>query len=131
MIIVLRQDVTPREIKRLEDSLHSRGMVTTVIRGEERSIIAVSGAIHFSGEEFENDPAVLEVLRVSQPYKIASRESGMTPRIKIGDCLVGGPKFLVMAGPCAVEDRETLLQSAPPPARNGGAPAPGGGCQPG
>ena len=112
MIIVLRQDVTPREIKRLEDSLHSRGMVTTVIRGEERSIIAVIGAIHFSGEEFENDPAVLEVLRVSQPYKIASRESGMTPRIKIGDCLVGGPKFLVMAGPCAVEDRETLLQSA-------------------
>jgi 3-deoxy-D-arabino-heptulosonate 7-phosphate (DAHP) synthase/prephenate dehydratase len=112
MIIVLRQDVSPREIKNLEDWLRARDTVTTVIRGEERSVIAVIGAIRFSGDELENHPAVLEVLRVSKPYKIASRESGLAARIRIGDCLVGGPKFIVMAGPCAVENRETLLESA-------------------
>ena len=112
MIIVLRQDASPREIKNLQDSLRARGTVTTVIRGEERSVIAVIGAIQFSGDELENDPAVLEVLHVSKPYKLASRESGLTPRIQIGDCLVGGPQFIVMAGPCAVENRETLLESA-------------------
>ena len=112
MIIVLRQDATPREIKNLQDSLDARGTVTTVIRGAERSVIAVIGAIQFTGDELENHPAVLEVLRVSKPYKIASRESGFTPQVQIGDCLVGGPKFLVMAGPCAVENRETLLDTA-------------------
>ena len=112
MIIVLRQNASPQEIKNLQDSLRARGTVTTVIQGEERSVIAVIGAIQFSGDELENHPAVLEVLRVSKPYKIASRESGLTPRIQIGDCLVGGPKFIVMAGPCAVENRETLLKSA-------------------
>ena len=112
MIIVLRQNASPQEIKNLQNSLRARGTVTTVIQGEERSVIAVIGAIQFSGDELENHPAVLEVLRVSKPYKIASRESGLTPRIQIGDCLVGGPKFIVMAGPCAVENRETLLKSA-------------------
>jgi len=112
MIIVLRQEASPRDISDLEGLLHERGTVTTVIRGEERSVIAVIGAIHFSGKEFENHPAVREILRISQPYKIASRESGFTPHVKVGDVLVGGPKFLVMAGPCAVENRETLLESA-------------------
>ena len=83
-----------------------------MIRGEERSVIAVIGAIHFSGKELESHPAVLDVLRISKPYKIASRESGFAPQVKVGDVLVGGPKFLVMAGPCAVENRETLLESA-------------------
>ena len=45
MIIVLRQDAPPREIKNLQDSLDARGTVTTVIRGEERSVIAVIGEI--------------------------------------------------------------------------------------
>ena len=112
MIIVLRQDASPREIKNLQDWLRDRGTDTTVIRGEERSVIAVIGSIQFTGDELENHPAVLEVLRVSKPYKIASRESGFKPQVQIGDCMVGGPKFLVMAGPCAVESRESLLDSA-------------------
>ena len=112
MIIVLRQDASSGEITDLEGWLHDHGTVTTVIRGEERSVIAVIGAIHFSGEELDSHPAVLEVLRVSKPYKIASRESGFAPQVKVGDVMVGGPKFLVMAGPCAVENRDTLLESA-------------------
>jgi 3-deoxy-7-phosphoheptulonate synthase len=112
MIIVLKQDVFPRQVKDLEKFLQDRGTVTSVIHGEERSIIAVIGAINFSGDELENHPAVREVLRVSKPYKIASRESGLSPRIQIGDQVLGGPKFLVMAGPCAVENREMLLESA-------------------
>jgi len=112
MILVLRQDASEKEIAELEDLLRGHGVETRVVHGEGRSIIAVIGAIQFEPSEFENHPAVIEVFRVSKPYKLASVESGLKPRIRIGSALLGGPQFIVMAGPCAVESREMLLATA-------------------
>jgi 3-deoxy-7-phosphoheptulonate synthase len=112
MIIVLRRDATDKQVEDLEVLLRERGTQTRTIRGEERSIIAVIGAIGFDGREFQAHPAVLEVLRVGKPYKLAARESGMQSRIRIGETILGGSRFLVMAGPCAVESREMLLSTA-------------------
>ena len=112
MILVLRRDISDKEIKELEGKLHSFGTQTRTIRGEERSVIAVIGTLNFDEAEFENNPAVVEVLRVSKPYKISSRESGLAPNFKVHDTLVGTPNFIVMAGPCSVENREMMLETA-------------------
>jgi 3-deoxy-7-phosphoheptulonate synthase len=112
MILVLRQDASAKEITELEGLLRERCVETRIVRGEDRSIIAVIGTITFEPIEFENHPAVLEVFRVSKPYKLASTESGLKPRIRIGATILGGPQFMVMAGPCAVESREMLLDTA-------------------
>ncbi len=112
MILVLRRDVSEKQVEELESKLHDLGTQTRTIRGEERSVIAVIGAIRFDEREFETHPAVMEVLRVSKPYKLSARESGLAPHVKIGDTLVGGPQFIVMAGPCSVENRDMLLGTA-------------------
>jgi 3-deoxy-7-phosphoheptulonate synthase len=112
MILILRQDASNQEVESLERMLQERGTQTRAIRGEERSVIAVIGTIKFDEREFRTHPAVLEVLRVSKPYKLASRESGICPRVKLGASVLGGPQFIVMAGPCAVESREMLLSTA-------------------
>lgn len=112
MILVLRRDASPRQVEELERKLQDLGMQTRTICGEERSVIAVVGTITFDERVFQTHPAVLEVLRVSKPYKLAARESGLQSRVKIGDTLLGGPRFVVIAGPCAVEDRQMLLTTA-------------------
>ena len=112
MILVLRRDVSDKEIEELEGKLHGYGSQTRIIRGEERSVIAVIGTLQFDEAEFETHPAVIEVLRVSKPYKISSRESGLPSFFKVGDALVGGPRFIVIAGPCSVENREMMLGTA-------------------
>ena len=112
MILVLHRDVSEKEVEELEGRLHDLGTQTRTIRGKERSVIAVIGDIRFDKSEFETHPAVIEVLRVSKPYKLSARESGLTPHVKIGDTLVGGPQFIVIAGPCAVENHDMLLETA-------------------
>jgi 3-deoxy-7-phosphoheptulonate synthase len=112
MIIVLRHEATAADIADLERRLAERGNETRAIRGAAQTILAVIGEIRFDGDEFKKHHAVAEVMRVSKPYKIASIESGLLPRIRIGDAVLGGPQFLVMAGPCAVENREMLLETA-------------------
>ena len=112
MILVLRRDVSDKEIEELEGKLHDFGTETRTIRGEERSVIAVIGSLHFDVAEFEAHPAVVEVLRVSKPYKISSRESGLASFFKVGDAVVGGPRFIVIAGPCSVENRDMMLETA-------------------
>jgi len=105
MILVLRPGASPRDVDDLESRLRDLGTQTRAIRGTERSIVAVIGAITFDPRVFQSHPAVAEVLRVSKPYKLAARESGLAPWIK-------APRFVVMAGPCAIESRDQLLATA-------------------
>ena len=58
-------------------------------------------------------PGVGEVIRVSKPYKLAGRDFHPDESvIKIGDVSIGGNEMVVMAGPCAVEDRQQILDTA-------------------
>jgi 3-deoxy-7-phosphoheptulonate synthase len=85
----------------------SKGVERTIIGavGDERGKVALKAA--------ENMPGVEKVMPILQPYKLASRETkeGNTV-IKVGDVEIGGPKCVVMAGPCAVESEEQLMESA-------------------
>jgi 3-deoxy-7-phosphoheptulonate synthase len=58
-------------------------------------------------------PGVMEVVRISKPYKMASREFHPNNTVvQVGDVLIGGPEPVIMAGPCSVEDEEQMVSTA-------------------
>jgi 3-deoxy-7-phosphoheptulonate synthase len=92
------------------------GMQPHVIEGVERTVVAVVGDER--GEEglaeaLESLPYVEKVLQVLKPYKLAAREVKKEDTIvEVGSAKIGGPHFCVIAGPCSVESREQILETA-------------------
>lgn len=113
MIIVLKPEVEPDQIKHLEEWVRQKGCEPRLIQGAGRSVIAVVGEIRFDIRDVEVEPGVLQVLRVGRPYKLASSEA-RTERtiVHLGDVEIGGGAVVVMAGPCSVESREMILATA-------------------
>ncbi len=116
-IIVLRPDATEEQIERIVKKLEARGLKPHISRGTERTIIGVIGDTSNVTEDEENAiraiPAVEEIVRILKPYKLASRDFKKTDTIvKVDDLEIGGTKVHVAAGPCAVENRITLLDIA-------------------
>jgi 3-deoxy-7-phosphoheptulonate synthase len=97
-------------IKRIE----SAGLKTHVSQGVERTIIGVVGQIFPELQDMlEMLRGVDEVIRVSKPYKLSSREfHPLDTTVKVGDINIGGKEIVVMAGPCAVESEQQLLETA-------------------
>ena len=115
MIVVMGQGCTEEQIERVQQAIESKpGFKAPVWRGEERSVVGVIGHIYPELQsELELLPGVVQVLRVSKPYKLAGREfrPGDT-HITIGEATIGGNEMVVMAGPCSVESEEQLLSTA-------------------
>ncbi|HZA22222.1 MAG TPA: 3-deoxy-7-phosphoheptulonate synthase, partial [Dehalococcoidia bacterium] len=64
-------------------------------------------------DEMEILPGVMEVVRISKPYKMASREfHPENTVVQVGDVLIGGSEPVIMAGPCSVEDEEQMVSTA-------------------
>jgi len=115
MIIVLRSDLQPTQLESLQSLLSRKGLETRLIQGVERQVLAVIGQTPKDTRELEQLPGVSQVIKVGRPYKLAAREAGaetVTSRVSVGNWEVGGPQFVVMAGPCSVESREGLLEIA-------------------
>jgi 3-deoxy-7-phosphoheptulonate synthase len=97
-------------VKRIE----SAGLKTHVSQGVERTIIGVVGQIYPELQDMlEMVHGVDEVIRVSKPYKLSSREfHPLDTTVKVGDITIGGKDIVVMAGPCAVESEQQLFETA-------------------
>jgi 3-deoxy-7-phosphoheptulonate synthase len=97
-------------IKRIE----SAGLKTHVSQGVERTIIGVVGQIYPELQDMlEMLHGVDEVIRVSKPYKLSSREfHPLDTTVEVGDITIGGKEIVVMAGPCAVESEQQLFETA-------------------
>ncbi|MCK4727778.1 MAG: 3-deoxy-7-phosphoheptulonate synthase, partial [Desulfobacterales bacterium] len=113
--------------------IESVGYKAHVSEGVERTII---GAVGDEREKVrlkaaEDMPGVDKVMPILQPYKLASRETrdGDTV-IKVGDVEIGGPKCIVVAGPCAVESEEQLMATATAVKRAGASMLRGGAFKP-
>lgn len=101
--------------------------------GVERTIIGAVGdnrdkAVLMYAESL---PGVEKTMPILKPYKLASRESheGNTV-VNVGSIRIGGPEFIVMAGPCAIESEEQLLESAYIVKKGGGHILRGGAFKP-
>jgi len=113
MIIVLKTGHSSDELVAIEESVKRAGASPVLIEGKERSVVAVIGAAKLETALFEQLPGVAQVMRVSKPYKLASREVKHDDTIvRIGDVAIGGDQVVIMAGPCSVENRKMLLESA-------------------
>ena len=114
MIVVMKVGSSDKEIAGVVKRIESADLKTHVSQGVERTIIGVVGQIFPELEDMlEMLPGVDEVIRVSKPYKLSSREfHPLDTTIKVGGITIGGKEVVVMAGPCAVESEQQLLETA-------------------
>ena len=103
-----------KEIGRITGKLKAMGYGVHLSTGEKRTVIGVIGQRREeAAQTMEAMPEVEKVVFITRPYKLAGREFHQADRlIKIGDVTIGGPNLVIMAGPCAVENKEQLLSAA-------------------
>jgi 3-deoxy-7-phosphoheptulonate synthase len=115
MIVVMQADATAEDVKGLVARLEERGLSAHVSEGEERTIIGVLGSpidVELK-TALEALPGVDHTVRVSKPFKLASREFQPTNTVfKVGNVEIGGNDVVMMAGPCSVESEEQVLRIA-------------------
>ncbi len=115
MIIVLRPDATEAQINHIIEKVQKLGLKPHVSKGVERTIIGVIGPEDvLRVTPLEVFPGVEKVMPVLAPYKLVSRE--FKPEYSVIDVgkgvKIGGKKIVVIAGPCAIEEPNTLYEIA-------------------
>ena len=114
-MIVMKEGATPEQIDAVVDRVESVGARVHISRGE---LVTVIGAIgdreHVANLELEGSPGVDHIVPILKPYKLASSQfkKGERSVLDIAGRKLGGPHFMTIAGPCTVESREQMLESA-------------------
>lgn len=114
MIVVMARDTSDDDLNAIRERIEARGLKAQISQGVERVVVGVLGSIppDFK-DEMELMNGVTQVVMISKPYKLASREFHPADTIiKVGDAVIGGPKPVIMAGPCSVEDEEQMVSTA-------------------
>jgi len=116
MIVVMRKDCSEKEIADVLGRIGNAGLKGHLSEGVERKVIGVVGVAQILPdlrEVVELMPGVEEVVPITRPYKLSSRE--FQPKntvIEICGVTIGDNELVVMAGPCAVETEEQVMSSA-------------------
>lgn len=112
MLIVMDSTALPEDVRRVVETVEGLGLQAHAIPGAQRTAIGITGnrgAIEPGA--FENLPGVAEVIPVSAPYKLVSREAKRENTVvSIGGVAVGSPGVVVIGGPCAVESEVQALE---------------------
>ena len=114
MLIVMDRTATAADVERVVTVADRMGLKAHPLPGAQRTAIGITGNSGMvAPAAFENLPGVLEVIKVSHPYKLVSREFHPEDTIvSIGGVAVGGHRVVVIAGPCAVESKEQTITIA-------------------
>ncbi len=116
MIVVMKPGATDAQVQHVVDLVREYGLKDHIIHGTDRTVVACIGDKRMVDKgAIENAPMVEQIVPILAPYKIASKEVKKTrTEIKIGPegFPIGGPKVGIIAGPCAVENRDQILQTA-------------------
>ena len=114
MLIVMDRSATPADVDRVVETAGRMGLKAHPIPGEQRTAVGITGNRGtVEPTAFEDLPGVLEVIKVSHPYKLVSREFHPDDTIvSIGGVPVGGARLAIIAGPCAVESLEQTVTIA-------------------
>ncbi len=133
MIISMRLHSTPGEIEEVCRRIRDFNYKIHTIEGEERVVIAAIGVGDTTAclESLEAMPQVERAVRISAPYKFVSLEYKKEKTlIRVNGCEVGGSEFIVMAGPCSVENEKQIMDSAYAVAEAGAKVLRGGAFKP-
>ncbi len=115
MIIITRPDISDDELDHLRERIEAAGLHTHLSRGEHRTIIGCIGdETRLAELPLRSIPGVESVMAVLKPYKLASREFAVNRTVvRVGeDASIGGGHLTVIAGPCSVENRAMLHETA-------------------
>jgi 3-deoxy-7-phosphoheptulonate synthase len=132
MMLIMKTGAKQEQIGQVIKAVQAAGLQVHTSTGEERVVIGIVGDIRTVREEqFLLLPGVDRIVRISRPYKIASREfiphNSVFP---INGVQIGGDEIIVIAGPCSVESREMLLETACAVREAGGHALRGGAYKP-
>ena len=136
MVIVLKNDATESEKQSIKSVLNSKKFKINEVKGEESTILAAVGKLSMDIREIEVLPGVSKVIPISKPYKMASREFKPentvveVPNNRGQIIRFGGSRLVSIAGPCAVESREQMMDAAAAVAASGATLLRGGAYKP-
>jgi 3-deoxy-7-phosphoheptulonate synthase len=133
MVVVMQEGAPEEQIQRVINKLMDMGFDIHRSTGARHTVLGAVGAkIGFDTRDIELLQGVAEVLRISAPYKLASRQ--FRPEgsvVKLGkDVAVGGTQVVVMAGPCSVESAEQIEEIAAQVSKQGAKVLRGGAFKP-
>ena len=132
MLIVMGSHATAEDVARVCKKIEELGFKPHPMPGASRTAIGLTGN---SGPVepgfFENMPGVVDLIEVTHPYKLVSRElKPDNTTVQVGDVVIGGKDIVVMAGPCAVESEEQTIRIAEKVAAQGAHIYRGGAFKP-
>jgi 3-deoxy-7-phosphoheptulonate synthase len=115
LLIVMDKAATEAQIKEVAEFIRSLGMRAKLLPGSIRTTVGVMGnAGYVDADRVGVMPGVREIIHVSKPYKLVSREWKQADSVvRVGEVAIGGGNELtVIAGPCSVENREQAVSTA-------------------
>jgi 3-deoxy-7-phosphoheptulonate synthase len=114
MMIIMKANATPQQVENVINRIKSEGLAVHLSQGVETTIIGAIGETHsIPTDRFEGLDGVEAVQRITQPYKLASRQFHPENTIlSLDGFTVGGDEIAVIAGPCAVESRSQIVETA-------------------
>jgi 3-deoxy-7-phosphoheptulonate synthase len=132
VIIVMSHQASAAQVDSVVEKIGELGLTPELSRGEDRSIIGVIGGNAFAYREaFAHLPGIQEIVQITKPYKLASREwQTRDTVIDVGGVKIGGDEVVMMAGPCSVEGVEMLMETARHVAAQGAKILRGGAFKP-
>src|SRR5580704_5662321 len=108
MLIVMKPSATARDVDAVLKIIETIGLRPHPMPGATRTAISITGNQGpIDGRRFENLPGVAEVIRVTKPYKLITLD--LRPEktvVRVGDATIGGSELAIIAGPCAIENRD-------------------------
>jgi 3-deoxy-7-phosphoheptulonate synthase len=132
MIVVMKEGAREEEVQAVVSLLQGKGLETHLSQGAEKTIIGIIGPKEqVLGMPIESMAGVEKVVRVSNPFKLASRAfHPQDTLVQVGPHVVGGANPVIIAGPCSVESREQILEIAHAVKRSGAHMLRGGAFKP-
>jgi 3-deoxy-7-phosphoheptulonate synthase len=114
MLVVMHSHATPQQVEQVLAVIRGMSLTPHPLPGATRTAIGITGNVGAVDPRLlEVQPGVLELIRVTKPYKLASREmhEGDT-RVRLPQTVVGPGTFTIIAGPCSVENEDMILRTA-------------------
>lgn len=118
MLVVMHSHASPHQIDQVVDAIREMNLTPHPLPGATRTAIGITGNINaVDPRTLEVLPGVMELIRVTKPFKLASREmheadTFVRVPLDAGDVVIGPGNFTIIAGPCSVEDEGMILRTA-------------------
>ena len=133
MIVEMSKGASRQQVDHVVDRAHTLGFEVQLNLGTEKTVVAILGSDtgKTSTDVFAVLPGVESVSRIMKPYKLASREfHPQSSIVNVNGVEIGGKKLVIMAGPCAVESEQQLMDTAKAVQSLGAAIVRGGAFKP-